>query len=150
MMRAIHFDNTQEWWVLFVTWLITLPEAQVPEAGEPCHRASGEDAVSKEKWDEHMALHTLSFDHHGLFFGGDEYNITHKPAAKKASDNDKALHFSRLAGGLLEHGWHDGIPITTNLLAAIIDAWYKNFHSHAETSAKNTVSGRVFKVNVAA
>jgi hypothetical protein len=47
---------------------------------------------------------------------------------------------------LLEHGWHDEIRLTTNLLAAIIDAWYKNFHSHAETSAKNTVSGIVFKV----
>ena len=146
-MSAIRFDNTQEYWVQFSTWFAQLPEAQVPEVDADYRyiSASG-DEEKNGKWAANTSLDVLSFDHHGLFGDGVRFNLKPGPAAKKASDNDKALHFSRIAGGLLEHGWHDGIALTTALLAAIMDAWYKNLHSHVETSAKNTISGKVFKV----
>ena len=148
-MSAIRFDNTQEYWVEFSTWFAQLPEAQVPEVDADYRYISASDEEKNGKWAANTSLDVLSFDHHGLFGDGVRFKLKPGPAAKKASDNDKALHFSRIAGGLLEHGWHDGIALTTALLAAIIDAWYKNHHSHVETAAKNTISGRVIKVNVA-
>lgn len=145
-LSAIHFDNTQEYWVEFATWFAQLPEAQVPEVGADYRYISASDEEKNGTWDAATPLDVLSFDHHGLFGDGGRFNLKPGPAAKKASDNDKALHFSRIAGGLLEHGWHDGIALTTALLAATSDAWYKNHHSHVETAAKNTISGKVFKV----
>jgi hypothetical protein len=149
-LSAIRFDNTQEYWVEFSTWFAQLPEAQVPEVDADYRFISASDEEKTGTWAADTPLDVLSFDHHGLFGAGGKFNLKPGPAAKKASDNDKALHLSRIAGGLLEHGWHDGIALTTALLAVISDAWYKNHHSHVETAAKNTISGKVFKVRVCA